>query len=88
MEMLRTYVVGGVENCFRVLFRYSFEAVGEIRHFLLNIQNSCECFEIHAGLLTECVILMLFQPAWRLLVANMTKFFLMKIVGYVKLHVD
>ena len=86
--MLRTYVEGGVEIYFRVLFRYSFEAVDEIRHFLLNTQNNCECFEIHAGLLTEYVILMLFQPAWRLLVGNMTKFFIMKIVGYVKLHVD
>jgi len=61
--VLRTYLEAGVEICFRVFFWYSFEAVDEIRQFLLNTQNSCECFEIRAGLLTENVILMLFQAA-------------------------
>jgi len=88
MDVLRTYLEGGVVTCFRVLFRYSFEAVDEILQFLFSAPNSCECFEIRAGLLTECVILMLYQPAWQLLVGNVTKFFLMEIVGYVKLHVD
>jgi hypothetical protein len=88
MDVLRTYLEGGVVICFRVLFRYLFEAVDEILQFLFNTPNSCECFEICADSLTEYVILMLYQPAWQLLVRNVTKFFLIKTVGYVKLHVD
>jgi hypothetical protein len=52
---------------FRVLFRYSFEAVDEILQFLSSTPNSCECFEIRAGLLNECVILMLYHPAWKVI---------------------
>jgi hypothetical protein len=58
MDVLRTYLEGGVVIGFRVLFRHSFEAVDEILQFIFSTQNSCECFEIHAGLLTEYVILM------------------------------
>lgn len=88
MDVLRTYLEGGVVTCFRVFFRYSFEAVDEILQFLFSTPKSCECFEIRAGLLIECLVWMLYQPASQLLVGNVTKFFLMKIVGYVKLHVD
>lgn len=59
MDVLLTYLEGGVMFCFRVLFWYSFEAVGEIRKFLFFTQNSCECFEIRAALIPEYAISML-----------------------------
>jgi hypothetical protein len=56
MDVLRTYLEGGVVTCFRVFFRYSFEAVDEILQFLFSTPKSCECFEIRAGLLIECLV--------------------------------